>query len=81
MNDKKAGASYTRVLGLTVRRHREIRGINLTTMAKRMEMSVSGWSRVETGATTMTVDQLCRAAKAIKLEAWLIVKQAEEDSP
>jgi len=58
--------SYSARVGRAVRYLREVAGISLTEMADRCGvLTVSGWSRVETGATTMTVDQLQRAAKAI----------------
>lgn len=56
---------YTAKVGRAVRYLREVAGISLTEMAAAVHLTVSGWSRVETGRTTMTVDQLERAAKAI----------------
>lgn len=52
-------------------------GIDLPTMAKEMGMSASGWSRVESGDTTMTVAKLRRAAKALRIEPWVLVQQAD----
>ncbi|MCC6651556.1 MAG: helix-turn-helix transcriptional regulator [Candidatus Eisenbacteria bacterium] len=39
--------------------------------------SPSGWSRVETGETAMTVGQLRRAARRLGVAPWVLVRQAD----
>ena len=68
---------YAQILGRVVRLHRQVLGIDLPTMGEAVGMSASGWSRVETGVTTMTVLQLRYAAKKLRVKPWTIVKQAD----
>lgn len=70
--------SYMQIVGQVVRGHRERRGIPLLTMAKAADLStVSGWSRVETGDTTMTIAQIRKAARTLDMEPWTLVQQAD----
>lgn len=68
---------YAQVLGQVVRGARELQGVSLAAMARAMGLSTSGWSRVETGVTTMTVSQLARAARHLKTAPWELVRQAD----
>ena len=43
-----------------------------------MKMSRSGWSRIETGDTTMPVEQLARAASVLGVAPWSLVQKADE---
>ncbi len=55
-----------------------MRGIPLLSMAEAADLStVSGWSRVETGDTTMTLAQLRKAARLLGMEPWVLVQQAD----
>lgn len=68
---------FAKVIGRTLRMHREIRGMSLSTMAKQLGFaSASGWSRVETGVTVMTVGQLYAASKVLGVEPHDVVKAA-----
>jgi|SRR5271155_2627884 len=68
---------YSQVVGHVVRGHRELQGLSLAEMAESMELSASGWSRVETGHTTVTVVHLVRAARRLGVPPWEIVRQAD----
>jgi len=68
---------YAQVIGQVVRATRAVRRIELATLATALEMSSSGWSRVETGESVMTVSQLRRAATALEVEPWALVQQAD----
>lgn len=69
--------NYAKLVGQVIRLHREMNGIEQRTMAKAMGMSASGWSRVETGDTTITVAQLRKAAQVLGMEPWMLVQQAD----
>ena len=70
--------SYAGIVGGLVRLYRQTNSIDLPTMAAAMGMSASGWSRVETGDTTMTVVQLRKAAAFLKVDGSHILRQADE---
>lgn len=71
-------AGFPEALGRTIRLNREIRGFTLLEMARHQDMSMSGWSRVETGKTEIRSSQLIRAASLFHVPAWQLVKDAEE---
>ncbi len=69
---------YGQILGQVIRGRREMQGMNLLSMANSMELaSASGWSRVETGDTAMTIAQLRRAARKLGTQPAEIVRQAD----
>jgi transcriptional regulator with XRE-family HTH domain len=70
-------ATYAQLVGQVVRGSRELKGMDLATMAASASLSLSSWSRVETGHTIMTVSQLRRAARSLRVEPWTLVKQAD----
>jgi transcriptional regulator with XRE-family HTH domain len=69
---------YYAIVGRVVRLQRETRGIKLSEFSKRMGVGVSGWSRVETGATVMTLEQLKKAADALGVAPAVIVRLADD---
>jgi transcriptional regulator with XRE-family HTH domain len=70
--------SYGQIVGQVIRGRREIQGINLLTMAESVALATpSGWSRVETGDTSMTLAQLRKAARKLGMEPAAIVRQAD----
>jgi transcriptional regulator with XRE-family HTH domain len=68
---------YAEIVGRVVRLHRTAHQIPLATFAKTMGVTLSGWSRVETGDSTMRVDQLSRAATALKTAPHVLVAEAD----
>ncbi len=69
---------YGQILGQVIRGRREVLGITLLAMAESVALATpSGWSRVETGDTAMTVGQLRKAAKKLGMEPAAIVRQAD----
>lgn len=71
-------AFYGQILGQVVRGRRELQGMTLQAMATGVALaSPSGWSRVETGETAMTVGQLRRAARRLGVAPWVLVRQAD----
>jgi len=71
-------SSYAQLLGHVIRGYRELGGISLETMATEMGFQTrSGWSRVESGETTISASQLRRAARYLGRETWTLVKDAD----
>jgi transcriptional regulator with XRE-family HTH domain len=69
---------YGQIVGQVIRGRREMQGINLLTMAESVALATpSGWSRVETGDTAVTLAQLRKAAKKLGMEPAAIVLQAD----
>ena len=69
---------YSQVVGQVVRGQRELRGVSLITMARSVTLaSSSGWSRVETGDSAMTLSQLRKAARKLEMEPGAILRQAD----
>ncbi len=77
MTAAAAETCYAEVVGHVVRGARELRRMDLATMATAVALSSSGWSRVETGETTMTLAHLRRAAHTLGLEPWELVQRAD----
>lgn len=71
------GATYSEVVGRTMRLEREIRGVSMRAMADHVGLTLSGWSRVETGDTTATVDHLRLVAEKLGTRPGDILDQAE----
>jgi transcriptional regulator with XRE-family HTH domain len=78
MKTKQDGVKFSEVVGAVVRMHRTLRKVSLSEFAVAMGSGTSGWSRTETGDTTMSIDQLHRAASALECPAWMLIKEAEE---
>ncbi|MET0793700.1 MAG: helix-turn-helix transcriptional regulator [Polyangiaceae bacterium] len=69
---------YGQVVGQVIRVRRELQGTSLATMATSLALaSASGWSRVETGDTAITLAQLRKAAKTFGVEPWKMVREAD----
>jgi transcriptional regulator with XRE-family HTH domain len=69
---------YGQIVGQVIRGRRELQGITLATMAAGLALaSPSGWSRVETGDTAITLAQLRKAAKTFGVEPWKMVRDAD----
>ena len=70
--------TYAKVVGGVLRIHRIHRGIELNAMSAAMGFrSLSGWSRVETGDTTPTVEQVHRAARYFGVTAHALMQEAD----
>ncbi len=57
--------TYSAVLGAVLASHRQIKGLEQGEMAERMGLSQPSYSRLETGASTFSVDQMYQAARAL----------------
>lgn len=70
-------AHYTQLVGQVIRGRRELQQLSLSTMAEQAAASTSGWSRIETGETAMTLGQLRKAARSLHVEPSEILTQAD----
>jgi transcriptional regulator with XRE-family HTH domain len=69
---------YGQLVGQVIRGRREMQQLSLMTMAKSAALaSPSGWSRIETGDTSMTLVQLRKAAHTLGMEPSDILRQAD----
>jgi len=68
---------YGQLVGLVIRGRRETLGLPMPQMAEHMKMTVSGWSRLETGDTAMTLAQARRAARWLEMPVGEIIAQAD----
>jgi transcriptional regulator with XRE-family HTH domain len=78
MTTKKKVPSYSAVVGRFIRLEREVQQMTLSTMAKKLGYSTSGWSRVETGNVSMTIVTLRRACLALGRTPSVILKEADD---
>ena len=65
------------IVGRAFRALRELQKVSLSQIAAEMGMSVSGWSRVETGDTAMTTNQLWKASEAIRVSPVQVIENAQ----
>ncbi len=57
--------TYQTVLGRLIAQKRKEKGIDQEEMARRVGVSRSTWSRIESGSSALNMDQLARAASAL----------------
>jgi transcriptional regulator with XRE-family HTH domain len=70
--------SYGQIVGQVIRGRRELNGVSLLAMAQSVALATpSGWSRVETGDTAITLNQLRKAARKLRVEPASLVHQAD----
>lgn len=70
--------SYPQVLGQIVKTKRASKNWNQLQLAQRVGMdSASGWSRIESGDTTMTISQLCRVARELETSPGKLLSEVD----
>jgi transcriptional regulator with XRE-family HTH domain len=69
--------SYSTVVGRFVRLERECKKISLSAFASDLGYSSSGWSRVETGKTPMSVNQLRRACEILGTQPHKLLEEVD----
>ena len=77
MARRPSQAFYAQIVGQVIRAHRHQAEVTLAVFAARIGSSPSGWSRVETGATCLTVVQLRRAARVLGTNSGAILRDAD----
>jgi transcriptional regulator with XRE-family HTH domain len=78
MQQQQQIAFYGQLVGQVLRGRREMQQLTLMTMAQSAALtSPSGWSRIESGNTSMTLVQLRKAARTLGITPADIVRQAD----
>ena len=70
--------AYPQIVGQVVRYRRKQAEYGLSKFSDQLGLSPSGWNRVESGATTITVTQLRRAARTLGVEPWEVLRDADQ---
>ena len=76
-NKAEPTTTYRALVGRLLAIQREAIGLDQGALAKKLNMSQSAWSRIETGQSNLSVDQLSLVAQALKTRPEAILKQAE----
>lgn len=71
-------ASYPSVVGAVLASMRKEQGLAQNDMAEAIGATVSTWSRIESGESALTVEQLAQAAKKMGVEPSAILRVADE---
>ncbi|WP_420389355.1 helix-turn-helix domain-containing protein [Marinobacter sp.] len=74
----QAGSTYAAVVGAVIAKLRADKGIGQADLASAVGLGQPAWSRIEKGGSALTVDQLARAARALKLSPSDIVSMADK---
>jgi transcriptional regulator with XRE-family HTH domain len=70
--------TYRAVLGQILARHRAAQGLDQGAFATKLGLSQSAWSRVETGGSNLSVEQLKLAADALQTTPGTILGETEK---
>ncbi|MGI9345013.1 MAG: helix-turn-helix domain-containing protein [Gammaproteobacteria bacterium] len=71
----KPETSYPAVLGSVLARQRKQRGWDQKTLAERLEVSISTWSRIENGESNLSIPQLQKVADILSAKGATITSQ------
>jgi transcriptional regulator with XRE-family HTH domain len=77
-NKAEPTTTYRALVGRLLAIQREALGLDQGELAQKLNMSQSAWSRIETGQSNLSVDQLSLVAQALKTRPEVILKQAED---
>jgi transcriptional regulator with XRE-family HTH domain len=79
VNGASGKPTYATIVGRVIRLRRELRGIPLEAMALKLGYkSSSGWSRIETGDSAITMDRLREAAIVLNTTPGYIIQDADD---
>lgn len=77
--NKIKGPSYNSIIGRVIRMRRELAGISLSDMATKTGFtSTSGWSRIETGDSPLTIGKLRHTARVLGIKPWRLVHAVDD---
>jgi transcriptional regulator with XRE-family HTH domain len=69
--------TYVSLLGAVLARHRRLAGRSQAELAALIEMNQAGWSKIERGATGVSVEYLVVLAPALGAEPGVILGEAD----
>ncbi|MFP5211762.1 MAG: helix-turn-helix domain-containing protein [Acidobacteriota bacterium] len=70
--------TFSALVGWVIANERARLGLTQAALASKMELPQSSWSRLESGQTLLTVDQLDRVAHHLQITAHEIMNRAEQ---
>ena len=70
--------TYQAVLGRLIAQKRKERNLDQEEMARRVGVSRSTWSRIESGSSTLSLDQLAKAAGALGMTMGELMLEADD---
>ena len=70
--------TYQAVLGRLIAQKRKERNLDQEEMARRVGVSRSTWSRIEAGSSTLSLDQLAKAAGALGITMGELMLETDE---
>ena len=73
----QAETTYSAILGQILKELRKNKGMDQADIAKEMGMNRSSWSRIESGNTMVTIQQLQKAGDVFGMEANAILLKAD----
>ena len=74
----QAGTTYSAIIGSVIKQLRETHSINQGVMAENMTVSQAAWSKLESGKSTLSTDQLAKVADLLGIEANKIIQYADQ---
>ena len=78
MSPKKKVYTYEEVAGSVIRTNRVAKGLPAEVMAKKLQITKSALSRVETRGSGLTVARIRLAARALGVQPWILMKAIDE---
>ena len=73
----QAEISYNSILGQIFRQKRTKGGFDQEQIGKRMGITGSSWSRIETGDSAVSIDQINKFAQIVGCNSWEILQEAD----
>jgi len=74
----KSETTYQAVLGRLITQKRQEKQIDQGEMARHVGVSRSTWSRIEAGASALSMDQLVKAARKLDMDLGELMLQVDE---
>ena len=70
--------TFQAVIGQVIVKFRKTLGVDQASIAKAVGVTQSTWSRIERGESSLSIEQLIRASRYLRINASLILLEAEK---
>lgn len=70
--------TYPAVVGAFLAASRKEKGLSQSDLAEAVGLTVSTWSRIESGESALTIEQLAQAAQTLNLEPSALLRAVED---